>query len=207
MLELEVRCRCGQVTGRATEISPGTINRAICYCDDCQAAAHHLGRAELLDEHGGTEVVQLAPAALHFVSGTEHLAALRLSPKGLHRWHSRCCQTPLGNTLTPGVPFVGIQIGAFTGLADAAARDAAFGLLRGRIQRKFAIGTPPADGALAGLRLGAHVVRLLARWKLSRAWPNPFFSRDGQPRYPITVLTRDQRAALRPRCGPHPTAS
>ncbi len=142
-----------------------------------------------------------------FTSGTEHLGALRLSPKGLYRWHARCCQTPLGNTLTPGIPFVGLPIGAFVSLTDAAARDRAFGPVRGAIQRKFAIGTPPADGTLAGLRMGLHLVKLMAHWKLRRAWPHPFFSRDGQPRYPITVLSREQRAALRPRCGPHPTAS
>lgn len=207
MYEFEVRCRCGHVTGRATGVSPGTVNRAMCYCDDCQAAAHHFGRPDLLDEHGGTEVVQLAPAALTFTSGADKLGALRLSPKGLHRWHARCCQTPLGNTLTPGIPFVGLPIGAFPSLTEAAARDEAFGPLRARIQRKFAIGTPPADGTLAGLRMGLHLVKLMTHWKLRRTWPHPFFSRDGQPRYPITVLTRDERAALRPRCGPHPSAS
>lgn len=35
--------------------APATVNRVICHCDDCQAFAHHLRRADLLDAHGGPD--------------------------------------------------------------------------------------------------------------------------------------------------------
>src|SRR3984957_2050797 len=106
--QIELRCRCGEVRGTATDLSPRTVNRVVCYCDDCQAFAHQLGRADLLDPHGGSDIVQVAPASLSFQRGDDRIVGLRLAPKGLRRWYSSCCKTPLGNTLGPAVPFVGI---------------------------------------------------------------------------------------------------
>jgi hypothetical protein len=56
-------CSCGDVRGLVTSVSPNTVNRVVCYCDDCQAFLHHLGRAELLDAQGGTDIIQIAPAS------------------------------------------------------------------------------------------------------------------------------------------------
>ncbi|MFX6869136.1 DUF6151 family protein, partial [Acinetobacter baumannii] len=78
------------------------------YCDDCQAFAHRLGRADLLNAQGGSDIVQVAPAALTFVKGQNRIAGMRLTPKGLFRWHTTCCNTPVGNTLGPAIPFVGL---------------------------------------------------------------------------------------------------
>ena len=64
-------CSCREVQGLVTNVSPTTVNRVICYCDDCQAFLHHLGRADLLDAHGGTDIVQVAPARLSFVHGQQ----------------------------------------------------------------------------------------------------------------------------------------
>jgi Family of unknown function (DUF6151) len=99
--QVEVRCRCGEVRGIVTDPSPQTVNRVICYCDDCQAYAHQLGRADLLNAKGGSDIIQLAPAALSFTKGQDRIAGLRLTPKGLYRWYTRCCNTPVG---TPSVP-------------------------------------------------------------------------------------------------------
>jgi len=84
-----------------TNVSPSTVNRAVCYCDDRQAFLHHLGRADLLDAHGGTDIVQVAPARLSFVQGQERVVGLRLTSRGLYRWYANCCRAPLGNTLSP----------------------------------------------------------------------------------------------------------
>ena len=40
----ELRCHCGKVEGHVADAAPKTVNHAICYCDDCQAFAHHLRR-------------------------------------------------------------------------------------------------------------------------------------------------------------------
>jgi hypothetical protein len=186
--DLELSCRCGEVHGWVKGVSPGKINRAICYCDDCQAFAHHLGRADLL---------------------VEHIVGLRLSPKGLHRWYASCCKTPLGNTMTPALPFVGIVAAVLRGAAQEQQREQLFGKVRGAVLGRFAKGgAPPPGSTKPDLRMMAHVVRLLLGWKLSgKAWPHPFFDRtSGAPSRPVTVLTREERDALRPLCGPDPTS-
>jgi hypothetical protein len=48
-------CSCGEVRGLVTGVSPNTVNRVVCYCDDCQAFLHHLGRAELFVQQTSLE--------------------------------------------------------------------------------------------------------------------------------------------------------
>ena len=103
-----LQCRCG--TLKALVHDPRNSNHAVCYCRDCQAFAHFLGRAdEVLDERGGTEVIQVLPKNVVFTQGIEALACMRLTPEGLVRWYAACCKTPIGNTLaTPKLSFVGL---------------------------------------------------------------------------------------------------
>src|SRR5262249_43578638 len=112
-LTADLRCRCGEVEGRVANAARETVNRVVCYCDDCQAFLHHLGRADLPDAHGGSDIVQVAPASLAYLRGADRIAGLRLGPKGLYRWYAACCKTPLGNTLSPAIPFVGVIAQAF----------------------------------------------------------------------------------------------
>jgi hypothetical protein len=79
--DAEFQCRCGEVIGRLANPSPEAVNRMVCYCDDCQAFLHYLGRADLLDAHGGTDIVQIAPAALSIARGHQRIVGLRLAPK------------------------------------------------------------------------------------------------------------------------------
>lgn len=97
-------CSCREVRGLVTGVAPNTVNRVVCYCDDCQAFLHELDRADLLNDQGGTDVVQLAPASLSFIQGKERIVGLRLTPRGLYRWYASCCRMPLGNTLGPAIP-------------------------------------------------------------------------------------------------------
>jgi hypothetical protein len=205
-IQAELRCRCGEVRAVVRDPSPKTVNRVICYCEDCQAFAHQLGRSDLLDVHGGSDVVQIAPASLTFVQGQDKIAALRLSRKGLYRWHTRCCNTPVGNTLTPSLPFVGIIAQAFETVGQNP--DALFGRPVGAIQGKFAIGDVPAKANGVSFSLLLRVLRLVFGWRLAgKTWPHPFFERASRaPRYPVIVLSREQRDALRPLCGPRPQA-
>jgi hypothetical protein len=198
--EVQLGCRCGEVKGRVVNAAPHTVNRVICYCDDCQAFLHHLGRAELLDEHGGSDIVQVAPATLSFHAGADRIAGVRLSPKGLYRWYASCCKTPMGNTVGPGLPFVGIGANVFQ------APDEVFGKPIGGFLGKFAIGTPPPGATGLNLGLIARALRIMLGWKLrGRTWPHPFFDRETRaPRPPVTTLSREERDALRPLCGPRP---
>lgn len=200
--QVELRCRCGEVRARVTDASPRSVNHIVCYCDDCQAFVHQLGRADLLNSQGGSDIVQLAPASLTFLQGQDRIVGLRLTPKGLFRWYASCCNTPIGNTLTPAIPFVGI-------VAQAIDRDAeAFGPPAGAIMGKYAISTPPAGSTGLNLPLLLRAIGKVLGWRLrGQAWPHPFFEKGKDaPVYPFTVLPREEREALRPLCGPHPAA-
>jgi hypothetical protein len=198
--QIEVRCRCGEVRGIVTGVSPRAVNRVICYCDDCQAFAHQLGRADLLNDKGGTDIVQVAPAALRFTQGQDRIAGLRLTPKGLYRWHASCCNTPVGNTLGPAVPFVGLPVQSF----DAARPDDVFGAPIGAILGKYAVGDPPAGSTGMNFPLLLRAIGKVLGWRLrGKTWPHPFFARATRaPIYPLTVVSTERREALRALCGP-----
>jgi hypothetical protein len=178
------------------------ITSLVCYCDDCQAFVHHLGRADLLDAHAGSDIVQVAPASLVFEGAISRIAGLRLSPKGLYRWYATCCRTPVGNTLSPSVPFVGV----FRQLFGSAPADEIFGEPRGRLFGKFAVDGAPEGSTRLNPRMLAGAARLMLGWKLrGKTWPHPFFERSMRaPRYGVTTLSASEREALRPLCGPHP---
>ncbi len=202
--QIEVRCRCGEVRGIVTNPSPESVNRITCYCDDCQAFAHQLGRADLLNANGGSDIVQVAPAALSFTRGRDRIVGLRLKPGGLYRWYANCCNTPVGNTLTPAVPFVGLFAQTF----DAPRLDDVVGTPTGALQGKFGIGEPPAGSTGLNLLVLLRAVARVLGWRLAgRAWPHPFFGRETRaPVYQVTVLPAERREALRAYCGPRPTA-
>lgn len=140
--DLVLECSCGRVSGLVSGVSPSTGTRVVCFCDDCQAFARHLGRPErVLDANGGTEVFQTSAARVGFSKGRENVACIRLTPKGVLRWHTTCCATPIGNTLaTPALPFVGLIHSCLGDGVDGTPRDEIVGPIRGRAHRKFATG-------------------------------------------------------------------
>jgi hypothetical protein len=203
--QAELRCRCGEVVGAVTNASPQTVNRVVCYCDDCQAFAHQIGRADLLDAKGGSDIVQVAPASLTFVKGHDRIAGVRLSAKGLFRYHTTCCNTPVGNTLSPAIPFVGIMAQAFN--TETQRADQVFGAPAGAIFGKCAIGEPPPGSTGLNLPLMLRAIAKVLGWRLSgKAWPHPFFRPNTrEPTFPVSVVPVERRDALRKQCGPHPT--
>jgi hypothetical protein len=201
---IEMRCRCGEVRGIVADPSPRSVNRVVCYCDDCQAFLHQLGRADLLNGKGGSDIVQVAPAALGFTKGQHRIAGLRLTPKGLYRWYATCCNTPVGNTMGPAIPFVGI----FAQSVDPPRPDDFFGVPVAEIFGKCAVGEPPPGSTRFNPMMFLRAIGKVVGWRFGgKAWPHPFFARDTRaPIYPLTVISQERREALRAFCGPHPTA-
>jgi hypothetical protein len=199
-----LQCSCGEVRGLVANVAPRTVNRVVCYCADCQAFLHHLGRTDLFVPQAGTDIVQVAPATLSFLQGRQNIVGLRLSPKGLYRWYARCCRMPLGNTVSPAIPFVGLVAQAFASETQGA--DDLVGPPVGAIYGNFAVGGVPEGSTGFNARLYARAIGMVLSWRLrGKAWPHPFFDQATRaPIYPVTILLRSERDALRPLCGPHP---
>jgi Family of unknown function (DUF6151) len=202
--DVSLACRCGAVLGVAHDVGPKTGNRAICYCDDCQAFAHWLDRAtDILDASGGTDIFQMSQAKIDLTHGLEHVACLRLTANGLVRWYASCCNTPIGNTVaTRQVPFVGLIRGFIAESALDAPLDEVLGPVRGRVHARFATGAPPgADHSGPPWRMLVRVLGMMLSWRLrGDHLRSPFFvAATGELRAVPRVLTENERGALRNR--------
>ena len=193
--DLSLRCRCGAVRGRVLGPPARETRRVVCYCDDCRAFARFLGReGDVLDAHGGTDLLQLSPARLRLEAGADRVACLRLGPRGLLRWYAGCCATPLGNTLaTRQLPFLGLVTAALD--ADDRAR---LPPVARRVFARHARGEPPPDAAAgAPPAMAVAIAWQLLRWRLRGDHRrSPFFGDDGGPAAPPRVLAPAERAAL-----------
>ena len=140
--DLPIECSCGALQGFVREVSPETVNRCLCYCDDCQAFAHFLECSDrILDDHGGSDIFQTSSARLNFTEGVEHLRCMRLTDKGLMRWYAGCCNSPIANIMPARqVPFVGVLSSCATSRLGGPPRDELLGPIRARVNARFAKG-------------------------------------------------------------------
>lgn len=186
-----IRCHCGKLKGILNRNQ--AVNRCVCYCSDCQAFARFLKREhEILDERGGTSIVQTLPANISFTEGIENLSCMRLTENGLLRWYAACCNTPIGNTLpTPNLSFIGL---VHTCLSfDPTPLDEAFGPIRMVVHTQSAIGEqkPTSIGALPGtLRLLGMMLKARLDGRYNQT---PFFSIESKtPIVVPKVLTEEE---------------
>ncbi|MEM7151843.1 MAG: DUF6151 family protein [Myxococcota bacterium] len=203
---LPIQCTCGALRGIAKDVTPKRVTHLVCMCDDCQTYAHWLGRAdEILDPHGGTEVVQMTPRMVEFTEGQEHLHCVRLSPKGLMRWYSSCCKTPIANTLNrPKLPFSGLVHLALR-QGDAELPVDRVGPIRSRVNGRFGHGDLP-EGSHPRAPFGvvaSAVVDLFTAFVRRDHKPTPFFDLEtGEPVVEPTVISKEERNRCRALLGP-----
>jgi hypothetical protein len=185
------------VRGVASDVSPTTGFRFVCYCRDCQAFAHFLGRADVLDPAGGTDIFQMPPGRVQLTSGLDALRCLRLSEKGVLRWYSECCRTPIGNTADrPNFPVIGMVHSFMDHDADGRSRDAVLGPPLCRIYERSATGPLRPNGPPPpSLRVFLRRASMILRWWLGGlGQPTPFFDdRTKSPRAQPRVLTPSER--------------
>lgn len=92
-----LRCACGQVECHGAGPVIGT---AVCYCDDCQAAARQIealpDAAAVADPDGGTALSLFHRRRFAVVRGADHLAPHRLRDESpTYRMVATCCNSAL----------------------------------------------------------------------------------------------------------------
>jgi len=180
--EVPLKCSCGAVQGVASSVTAKSGNRVVCCCDDCQLFARYLDREDvMLDKYGGTDIFQMPISHVSIIQGAEKIRCVRLSRKGMFRWYVECCKTPIGNTMSAGVPLIGV-IHNF--MDDTSNREKNIGPVLGYTQTKFAKKALPPDRNQSTFPIGL-ILRFLSKvilWKLKGLnRPSPFFSSSGSP--------------------------
>ncbi|WP_058998837.1 DUF6151 family protein [Leptolyngbya sp. NIES-2104] len=191
-----IRCHCGKLKGTVHQNQ--AVNRCVCYCADCQAFARFLKREhEILDDIGGTSIIQTIPANITFTEGIENLTCMRLTANGLLRWYTTCCHMPIGNTpptLNPSV--VGLVHNCLD--SDQTSLDNAFGPIRMYVHTQSAIGEekPKSAGVLSGI---LRVLGMALRARLDgRYKQTPFFVvKSGTPIVIPKVLSDDELKSIK----------
>ncbi|WP_244623592.1 DUF6151 family protein [Shewanella salipaludis] len=183
-----IQCQCGAVKGKLDSI--GTNNRLICYCTDCRAFAHFLGKAPyVLDEQGGTEIVQVAQQRLFFYQGEDLLSAVRLSEKGMIRWYATCCGTPIGNTMANRTASF---IGLIHSCLDRQKMDKDFGAKVAILNTDTALGhRKPKQRGLLGV-IVRFIWILVANRVNGRYKKSPLFNSSGLPRVTPKILGAEE---------------
>ena len=172
MAHLTWNCACGKV--RAT--MPAEGNRIVCYCESCRAFVERLGATDLLDEWGGSDLLQTMPHKVTFETGLENLSYMKITDKGPLRWYAACCNTPIANTLpTRAFPFASFQTHQFT-------PEDALPPLKGHVNLSGATGRVDNVQKVSMLSLIASILGGAAVTYLTgKRRKNPFFNSAGQP--------------------------
>lgn len=135
-----------------------------------------------------TEVVQTTQASVHIVEGSDALACVRLKEGGLLRWYTKCCNSPIGNTLANHkLSIVGLVGDCLAGDSDEL--EACFGPVRMRVHTGSATGDPkPVSSGLIPATL--RILLMVAGARLDGSYKRtPFFNAgDGSPVAVPTVL-------------------
>lgn len=180
--------------------SPTRGLRFVCYCKDCQALARFLQRPDVLDSAGGTDIFQMPGGRVKLTVGADAVRCLRLSDKGVLRWYTDCCRTPIGNTAArTRFPMTAVVHSFMVHGADGRSGDRVLGPPLCRIHERSAVGPlppnaprPPSPGIFV-----RRAPKLVGWWMRGLGRPSPLFDeRTSAPLVVPRVLTRSERAAL-----------
>src|ERR1044072_6456195 len=175
---MKIQCECGKFQAQLKKFRKDTPGLLLYYCDDCQSYLHHLGRADLRDNNGGTEIIPAYPSNIEILAGKEHLKCTKIAPNGMFRFSTTCCNTPIGNTRL-NTPWMGLLRRVY----DHKKLDQAFTSVKSSIMGRFAKGTPPkGTPATFDTKAFVTVMPFLLKGKLlKKSKGSPFFNEDGTP--------------------------
>jgi hypothetical protein len=198
----EVQCECGQFKATIESFPKQTAGRCVCYCDDCQTYLYYLGKENLLDPAGGTEIIPVYPKNFKVLQGQNLLKCVRLSEKGLYRWYVSCCKTPIGNVV-PKFPWVGTINRIYTS-KEPKYLENSLGKIKSRIYGKYSKGPRPEglSDKTSFKDLKAIIPFVFNGFLKGKAKPSPFFEGDGT--VPISepqILSTEERNKIREKIG------
>ncbi len=192
----QISCQCGKLKGYV--VCNKQENRGICYCTDCQAFAKYLRQeSAVLNNAAGTEIVQTLAEFVHFTEGKEALACIKLTEKGLLRWYSDCCKTPIANTPDNfNVAFVGLVHNCLENHGQPI--EQSFGKVKMAAFTESATGDPKPKSygvPLAMIKIMAKLLKARISGSYKRT---PFFdSQTGKPVIAPKVLSSDELKDLK----------
>ncbi|MFK7874090.1 MAG: DUF6151 family protein [Oligoflexales bacterium] len=182
---IPLKCSCGEVEGKILISSTLEGNNITCMCDDCQSFAYYLHREhDILNENKGTPIFQITPNKISIHKGKNNLACLQLKSKGLKRWYTNCCKTPVANTISSKIAFNGIfhQFIDFQSMDPQHVKE--FQSFKNHCMGKFGKGPFPVNTS-AGfpLSLTLNIAKTILWGFFKKTYkPNTFFDLDsGNP--------------------------
>jgi hypothetical protein len=207
--DVPLRCECGKIRGVAEAVEASEGTRCVCYCGDCQAFARFVGREGVLDAWGGTDIWQMSPGKMRLEVEGDALRCVKLTAEGMHRWYCGECRTPIANTLTAIIPFVGVVHSFMDHASGGIARDELLG-------PAHPVQTATAYGEGAPVQKSSAIFKVLLRTMgmvvgrkiLGRGRVSPFFdAKTKEPKVKPQILSLDERRALAGRANATVTSS
>jgi hypothetical protein len=193
----QIACRCGKLKGYL--VINDKENRGICYCTDCQAFAKYLGQeSAVLNNAGGTEVVQTLCEFVHFTEGKEALACIKLTERGLLRWYCDCCKTPIANTPdNSNLAFVGLVHNCLE--TQGQKIEQSFGKIKMVAFTESAIGHQPKPESFGVPLAMVKILTMLLKARIFGGYKkSPFFDiQTGKSVVAPKILSRDELKGLK----------
>lgn len=192
-MNYQLQCECGALRAEVSHVQHAA--RGVCYCKDCRAYVHHLGKAsEVLDAQGGIAFIATQAPHIRFTQGVEQLACLSHSPKGLLRWYAKCCNTPLCNTVRNWkFPYVGVIHARVKTAPDTFAT--VFPEVQMRVNTESALAAPPPMRWKTMRTLFGVMARTMGGSLSGTYRGTPFFTGpQGTPVVAVELITPAARA-------------
>jgi hypothetical protein len=182
------------------EMKPKGGNNIVCHCDDCQSFAKFLGSTDkILTKNLGTELFQITPNKLKITKGKELLECMQLSPKGLKRWYTSCCKTPVANTINAKIAFNGVFHRFIDFQSSNVHKEKVLGEVLTYCMSRYAQGELPNNShPKYPLGVTLKIIKMiLSGFILKTNMPNQFFHKDTlEPISKPSILTKAEREAL-----------
>ncbi len=169
---MKIKCDCGKF--QASILDPSSSpGRLVCYCDDCQNYLNKLGKNNLLDSYGGTDIIPFYPSDIQIEKGIDQLCCNQLSDSGLSRWSTHCCGSPIVNTKAK-FPWAGFMA------SSVVDQEGRFSKIKSRVMGKFSYGRPEFKiSQKLSLKDALVVLPFILKGFLASKWKNaPLYNSD-----------------------------